>query len=129
MNTLEKIGTYVKLRDYKDAANKEFKKSMERVNTAMQKLETELMADLDAAGCQSIASDAGTVYINTKCSASVNDREVFLAFIFKTKNLEVLDVRANKTVVRELNKSGTVVPGVTYTEVKLVGVRRGKDNG
>ncbi len=128
MNTQEKIESYVKLRDHKDAANKEFKKSMERINAAMQKLENDLMADLKASGGKSLACDSGTVYINTKATASVKDRKAFLKFVFQTKNLELLDARANKTIVRELNQRGTTVPGVTYTEVKLVGVRRGKDH-
>jgi len=121
-----KVEQYVQLRDYKDKANKEFKESMTRVNEAMAKLEGELMKALDDQGVDSIAGKTGTAYIKTQTSASVKDREEFLKFVFSTKNLELLDVRANKKIVRELGELGTAVPGVNYTEIKQVGVRRGK---
>lgn len=126
-NPQEKINQYVKLRDYKKNADAEFKKSMERVNAGMKKLEGELMKALDDLGADSLSGDSGTVYIRTQNSASVKDRDEFLRFVFQTKNLELLDVRANKKIVRELGVQGTVVPGVTYTEVKQVGVRRGTE--
>lgn len=126
MNTQEKIEGYVRLRDHKKAADAYYKKSMERVNAAMTKLEADLMKDLAASGGNSLSGPSGTVYIKTVANASITDRDEFLKFVFTTKNLEVLDVRANKKIVRELGEKGTVVPGVKYTELKQVGVRRGK---
>ena len=58
----------------------------------------------------------------------MNDRDTFLKFVFESRNLELLDARANKKIVRELGAEGTVVPGVTYTEIRQVGVRRGKES-
>lgn len=126
MNTQERISNYIRLREHKKKADAEYKKSMERVNTAMVKLEGELMKDIDASGGDSLSGPEGTVYTTTKSTASIKDRDAFLRFVFTTKNLEVLDVRANKAIVRELSQQGTVVPGVNYTEVKVVGVRKGK---
>lgn len=126
MNTQERISNYVRLRDFKKAADAEFKKSMERCNDAMRKLEGELMKDIEASGGNSLSGDGGTVYTTIKSTASIKDRDAFLRFVFQTKNLEVLDVRANKAIVRELGAKGTVVPGVNYTEVKVIGVRKGK---
>ncbi len=126
MNTQEKIANYVRLRDHKKRADTEYKASMQRVNEAMAKLEAELMADIKASGANSIAGDGGTVYIKIQSSASVKDRDAFFKFVFETKNLELLDARANKAVVRELQAAGTVVPGVNYTEMQQVGIRKGK---
>ncbi len=126
MNAQERVANYVRLRDHKKAADAEFKKSMERVNAAMKKLEGLLMKDIKDSGGNSLSGAAGTVYTTTKSTASVKDRDAFLRFVFTTKNLEVLDVRANKAIVRELNQAGTVVPGVNYTEQKVIGVRKGK---
>lgn len=128
VTTQEKVEQYIQLRDYKKKADDEFKGSMTRVNEAMKKLEGELMAALDASGGTSQAGVSGTVYIKTQNSASVKDREEFLRFVFSTKNLELLDVRANKKIVRELGEQGTAVPGVNYTEIKQIGVRRGKES-
>jgi hypothetical protein len=124
----DRIDKYVKLRDYKKEADGEFKKSMERVNQALTKLEGELAKDLEASGGTSLTGANGTVYFTTRSTASVKDRDEFLRFVFETRNLELLDVRANKKIVRELGAEGTVVPGVTYTEIKQVGVRRGKES-
>jgi len=126
MNTQERVSNYVRLREHKKHADAEFKKSMERVNAAMAKLEGELMKDIKASGGDSLSGPSGTVYTSIKSNASIKDRNAFLTFVFQTKNLEVLDVRANKTIVRELNQAGTVVPGVNYTETKVIGVRKGK---
>ncbi|KKM92693.1 hypothetical protein LCGC14_1215920 [marine sediment metagenome] len=126
MNTQERISNYVRLRDFKKNADLEFKKSMARVNDAMKKLEGQLMKDIEASGGDSLSGERGTVYTTVKSNASIKDRDAFLRFVFQTKNLEVLDVRANKAIVRELSKAGTVVPGVNYTEVKIIGVRKGK---
>ncbi len=123
----DRVKNFVRLRDYKKAADAEFKRSMKRVNDAMAKLEGELMKDLAASGGNSISGEAGVVYIKTVSTATVKDRSEFLRFaLSSTENLEALDVRANKKIVRELAEKGTVVPGVNYTELKSVGVRRGK---
>ena len=126
MNTQEKIANYIRLRAHKKAADAEYKAGMERVNAAMQKLEAELMKDIQDSGGNSISADDGTVYIKTQSSASVKDRDAFFKFVFQTKNLELLDARANKAVVRELLAGGTTVPGVNYTEMQQVGIRKGK---
>lgn len=126
MNAQEKIETFVKLRNYKKKASDEFKQSMTRVNMAIEKLEAELMEDIDASGGTSLSGVHGTAYIKTQSSATVKARDEFLQYVFMTKNLEILDVRANKTIVRELSAKGEVIPGVTYTEVRQVGVRKGK---
>ena len=127
-NPQERIETFVKLRDYKKEADAEYKKSMERVNQAMTKLEGQLAIDLEESGGTSLTGANGTVYFTTKSNASVKDRDEFLKYVFQTKNLELLDVRANKKIVRELGAEGTVVPGVHYTEIRQVGVRRGKES-
>ena len=73
----QRVAAYVQLRDYKAAAEKEFDKSMEKVNLAMQKLEAELLGDLNAAGVNNMACDAGSVYRSTQLSATVENREAF----------------------------------------------------
>lgn len=126
MNSEERIAMYVKLRDHKQAAKKEFDRGMERVNQAMEKLEADMMADMHQLGLKSLPTEAGTAYLKTTATASVKDRDAFLDWVLSNENYELLDVKANKTVVRELFNNGTDVPGVNYAEVETVGVRRGK---
>jgi len=126
MNQSEKIRAYVRIRDKKAEMQDEFKKVLEPLNEALQKLENEFLEELNDTGAESLNTKEGTVYRIARSSASVKDRDEFLRYVFDEKNLELLDVKANKTVVRELAQEGVAVPGVKYSESIQIGVRRGK---
>ena len=118
------VADYIKLRDYKKSAEDEFKKSMERVNQAMDKLAGMALEHMTASGADSIATPAGTVYRNTQWTASVKDKAAFLDYVRNEGEWDALDVRANKTYVRETVSEGKDVPGVLLSSVHTVGVRR-----
>lgn len=124
----EKIGQYVQLRDYKAEAKKQWDESMERVNAAMKKLEAEFLAHLQETEQESVRTKNGTVYKKTQSSCSVQDRDEFFQWANATGNEDAMDIRANKTNVRKLLNNGVVVPGVNYSQIIQVGVRRGDDN-
>ena len=123
-NVGELVANYIRLRDYKKKAEDEFKKSMERVNSAMDKLATQALAHMAETGADSIATPAGTVYRNTQWSATVQDKPAFLDFVKESGEWDALDVRANKTYVRAAADEGKLVPGVTLSSISTVGVRR-----
>ena len=125
LTTAQKIDTYVRLRDHKSEADKEFKKSMERVNAAMEKLEAELLEELQNAGVTSQKSDFGTVYIREVSNMRTTDRDALLKFALKNKDLDMLDIRPNKSAIQERMTKGEHVDGVEVTTTKLIGVRRG----
>jgi hypothetical protein len=118
------VAAYVKLRDKKKAANEEFKKSMETTNKIMEQLEGILLEKLDELGADSLSSPEGTVYKNSENSATVQDAPTFREWIQRTDNWGAADLRANKKAVRELLEAGEEVPGVKFTTVFTVGVRR-----
>lgn len=121
----EKVAAYIQLRDFKKSAEDEFKKSMVRVNEAMDKLEAELLDTLNQSGANSLACDSGTVYKNTQLSATVENRDDFLGHVRKTDLWEALDVKANKTFIKEyMETHGVVPPGLKVTQMATVGVRR-----
>lgn len=120
----ELVSIYIGLRDAKKAAEAEFKKSMERTNQGMEKLEGLLLMKLAELGADSLACPEGTVYRNTQHSATVQDRATFREWVETTGNWDVVDLKANKVAVRELLEAGTEVPGVKFTSVQTVGVRR-----
>jgi hypothetical protein len=126
MTPADMVSHYIRLRDYKKAADEEYKKSMERVNQAMDKLESQLLAHLQETGAQSLACAQGTVYRNTQYSASVESRDTFMEWVLADpERLEALDVKANKTFVKDMaNEKGEVPPGVKFTQMHTVGVRR-----
>ena len=100
---------------------------MERVNEAMVKLDAGILADIEAAGSDSIAAKGiGTAYIRVVTSMTTTDSEALLKWAVKNKELGALDIRGNKTVISEKFDNGDVVPGVNLTKTRLLGVRRGK---
>lgn len=129
MTPAQKVAAYIKLRDFKKAAEEEFKNSMKRTNDAMDRLEADLLAHLNDTGANSLACDEGTVYRNIQFSATVENREAFKAYVEENSLWEAMDIRANKTFVREfMDKHGTALPGIKVSQLATVGVRRGKDS-
>lgn len=128
MSTLtpaQKVAAYIKLRDYMKAAETEFAESLKRPREAMEKLEAELLEHLNATGANSLACDGGTVYRNIQFSATVENREAFKEFVEKNDLWEAMDIRANKTFVREyMEEKGQELPGIKTSSRATVGVRR-----
>lgn len=121
----EMVDSYIKLRDFKKRAEEELKSSLERVNKAMEVLEGEMLDHLNQTGATSIACAAGTVYRNTQFSATVENRDEYLAHCRENDQWEALDIKANKTFVREyMEHNGSPPPGVKVTQIATVGVRR-----
>ncbi len=123
--TAKKVAQYIRLRDYKEAANEEFKKSMVRVNIAMKTLEGELLQELKDMGVDHVGGDTGTVYRTTKMDCTVTDRDAYLNFCAENEDWDALDVKANKAYVRQrLDRGGDLPPGVKVTTYETVGIRR-----
>jgi hypothetical protein len=121
----QKVAQYVKLRDHKRAAEEEFKKGLERINLALAKLEGELLAHLDETGGTSLKCKEGTVYKTTALNCSVEDRDAFLEYVVNEGKWDALDVKANKTFVKELLEAESPIPpGVKTSQYTSIGVRR-----
>lgn len=123
--TAEKVAQYIRLRDYKKAADEEFKKSMERVNAAMRKLEAEFLQELIDMGVDHIGGETGTVYRKTDMTCTVQERDEYLDYVVAHQEWDALDVKANKTFIRQLIDEGkSLPPGVKVSTYETVGVRR-----
>lgn len=121
----ELVEAYIILRDKKEAAQAEFKKSLETTNKIMDTLEAVLLQKLEELGVDSLtAKGVGTVYRNTQDSCTVQDKATFREWVEETGNWDVVDMRANKTMVRELLNNGEQVPGVKFSSIHTVNVRR-----
>ena len=121
----EMIEQYIRLRDHKAKADKEFKKSMERVNLAMTTIENNLLQHFEDNGTSSaVAKGIGTAYVRVVTSMTTEDRDQLLKWALTNKELGALDIRPNKTIINEKLDSGEVVPGVKVTQTRLVGIRR-----
>jgi hypothetical protein len=116
---------YIKLRDTKKEKDEAHKKSLEKLVAAMDKIEAGLLEFLDASGSNSIASDAGTAYKSTQVSATLEDKEAFRKFVIETEQWDAIDMKANKTFVKEyMEENQEVPPGVKVSQVATIGVQR-----
>lgn len=121
----ELVEAYIKLRDKKEAAQAEFKKSLETTNKIMDTLEAVLLQKLEELGVDSLtAKGIGTVYRNTQDSCTVQDKPVFREWVEETGNWDAVDLRANKTAIRDMLNKGEEVPGVKFSSIHTVGIRR-----
>lgn len=124
MTPAEMIDKYVQIRDHKKKVTDEFALTLKPVNDAMEKLENMLLDALNTGQLESIKSEFGTAYKSTVTSATVKDRDAFLDFVLKQRQLEALDVRANKTFVKEYMDKVGPIPGVEMSSMSKIGVRR-----
>ncbi len=124
MTPAEMIDKYVQIRDHKKKASEEFDATMKPVNEALQKLEAMILDKLNTDNIESIKTEFGTAYRSVSTSATVKDRDAFLDFVLSKRQLEALDVRANKTFVKEWMDANGPIPGIEMTSFAKVGVRR-----
>jgi hypothetical protein len=121
----EMVTMYIKLRDTKKLKDDEHKKSLARIIEGMTKLEGLLLAHLQAAGTDSAACAAGTVYKRIETSVSVEDPVAFDAWVMDQTDNSVLDIKPNKTAIKGmLERNEPIPPGVKITQIALVGVQR-----
>ena len=117
------IEAYIKLRDKKSELDKDHKERCKPVVELMDTLEGKLLIALDASGMNSMGSSIGTVYKKIDTSASVEDFTKFEPWALD--NWEKLDVKPNKTALKEMLASGeSPPPGVKITQLASVGVQR-----
>lgn len=119
------IGKYVVLRDKVKALNDAHSLAMKPYNDAMVGVENVLMSVLDANKLANMKTKAGTASILDKWNAVVDDPVAFRTFCIAQNQLDLADVKANVTAVKEYNDAnGQLPPGVRLTSFRKVGVRR-----
>jgi hypothetical protein len=111
-----------------------FKKSVEEDKLALEILESELLAEMNARGLGSCklkkAEDEpdymqGTLYITTRLSARVEDVETFFDYVFRTGDKDLLVARAAEKSVKEfIAVHHEPPPGVVTSEVQRLGFRK-----
>jgi len=116
---------YIKLRDTKKSRDDAHKESMKKIVEAMDKLEGALLEFLNDSGANSFASDSGTAFKSTHTSATVADKDAFMSFVRETEQWDALDVKANKTFVKDyMDENQEVPPGVKFSSMASIGVQR-----
>jgi|SRR5215831_421579 len=122
------VGAFVKTRDRIRAANDAHKEKMKPAEELLDKLEASLMAKLQSLNVNSMKSDAGTVYLSERASATVGDQAEFRRFVIDGKHYDLADWRANAPAVRDfIDKNKSTPPGVNFSTHVTIGVRRANE--
>lgn len=122
------ISKYIELRDAVDRINKRAKLEAEPLEKAMSDIETYLMDMFNRTGQKQIGTDTGTAFVTTKTGCNLADKDAFKQFLLTDpRNWALLTLTANKTAVGEyISANGNPPPGVNWTVMKAVQIRRGK---
>lgn len=120
-----RIAQFVRMRDKIKAMDDAHKKTMAPYREALEQLSGILLNHLKTINADSVAAKDGTVYRTVKHSASIADSNAFWAFIVANEAWDLLDKKANVTAVGDfIEEHQTPPPGVNFTSVMTVGVRR-----
>lgn len=121
-----RIEQFVKLRDIIKAKEEEHKKALAPYKDTLKQLEGVILQALQSAGADNIKSPAGTAYRSTKKSATIADGEAFWNFVVANQLWDLIDKKANATAVADyLEENNQLPPGINYSTVETLGVRRG----
>lgn len=116
---------YVHLRDRIKEVEARNKEQLAPAKSMLDEMEIKLQTLLQAQGMNSVKTESGTVYLSEKANASIGDSAVFRQFIIDNKLYDMADWKANALEVREyIEAQKSTPPGVNYTTVLTVGVRR-----
>ena len=125
MKLSEAVELYIKMRDRKAALKAEFDAKVAPLNEKMDKLEAKLLDVFNQTGMDSVKTEFGTAYSTTRVTASVADKEVFMAHIRANDDWGLLEVRASKTAIDQYRSvHDDIPPGVSMREERVVNVRR-----
>lgn len=126
MDFNKRVAQFVQLRDLIAEEDKAHKDAMKVKRDTLAQLNSVLLQHLTAVGADSVATPAGTVYQTAKKSASIADMNAFWDYVQLTKDFDLVDKKANVTAVEEyIAKNNAPPPGVNFSSMLVVGVRRG----
>jgi len=123
----KRVGQYIALRDKIAKIKEEQEAVLKPYTDTLLKLNNILLEQLTVAGVDSVTvRGVGTVFKNTKDSATVADGAEFRRFIIGGELWELIDWRANTPSVRAYMEEhdGTPPPGLNFRRSVVVGVRR-----
>lgn len=121
----KRVEQYVRLRDKIKALDDEHKLKMKPYKEALEKLNGSMLTHLMQIGAENVRTEHGTVYRNTKTSATLADPDAFMSFVVENEAWDLMDRKANVTAVRDyLAENNALPPGVNFNQTVEVGVRR-----
>jgi len=125
MKLSEAVDIYIKMRDKKAQMKAEYLASVAPLNEKMDKLEAKLLDVFNKTGTAAVRTKFGTAYTTTQVTASVADREIFMAHVRENDDWGLLEVRASKSAIEQYRENNNdLPPGISMREERVVSIRR-----
>ena len=119
-----RVEQYVALRDKIKILEAEQKDTLKPYKDTLEKLGGVILAHLNATGVQSVSTHAGNAHITPRKSATVSDMKAFFEYVKTNEDWDLMDRKANVTMVSEfVEKHGAAPPGVNYSVELRIGIR------
>jgi hypothetical protein len=121
----KRVGQFVLLRDLKAELKAKHDAEMKPINDTMEMIKDELKGALAANNATNMKTDAGTVSLTNKVSASAADINMFWTWVVTQGAFDMLDKKPNVTAITDyVKQNGVPPPGVNYNVFVDAGVRR-----
>jgi hypothetical protein len=125
MDLNDLIRDYVKARDLKKEMADRHKAEIAPINDVLDQIESVILNFLNESGQESAATKSGTAYITKRESFTVEDPAAFREFVEGLGDTTFFESRASKEAVTAyLQETGELPPGLKYSAMVTVGVRR-----
>lgn len=121
------IAKFIELRDEVEAITNRAAAECAAKKAQMHSLQAWLKNKFNETGETSVKTPAGTAYVEMIESCNVADWNTVINFVKETDNWGLLKRGVSKTAVSEYTEeNGVLPPGINWTVIKDVKVRRGK---
>lgn len=119
------VQKYIELRNENTAIEMEAEKKVVANKETMEKLGTWLQLKAEKDGLDSIKTSHGTVFWTNGARCGVTNGEAFFDFVKANEAWELIERRASKKAVGDyIDTHKSIPPGVDYTTVKQINVRK-----
>lgn len=125
MKISEVVQHYIAARDRKTALKTEYDAKVASIDIALAQIESKLLAVFQTSGMNSVKTPFGTAYMSERNSATVADREIFMAHVIGKEEWGLLEIRCSKAAVEQFKtEHNDIPPGVSWRSEKTINVRR-----
>ena len=123
------VQKYIETREEIKRLEAELEERLAPLKEFQRNREEWLRHELVMGGMKNASTKYGTAYIATKESVTMGDWDAFLSWVQESERYEYLTHAVNKSAVLEdmgAERGNPPPPGVNYTAVQIVQVRKGK---
>jgi hypothetical protein len=121
----ELVSTYIALRDDKAKLKAKYDGDKAQLDAMLDKIEAVFLKMFNETGTESIKTQFGTAYKQTRTSAGIADWDMFLSFVKDQDAWEMLERRCSKAAIEQYKAANNdLPPGLNWREEQTVSVRR-----